>query len=203
MLAHTVIVSTRNKGKIREIREVLGPEFDVRDLTSLPGFPEVEETGSTFYENSALKARAASCACENWVIADDSGLEVDALGGAPGVLSARFAGEEADDAANIALLLRKLEGVPERDRCARFRCVISVARKGRVLAAFSGTVEGQIATSARGTGGFGYDPVFIPVGWKHTFAEVGAAEKHAVSHRARALAQLAAWTGWNVPRDDF
>jgi XTP/dITP diphosphohydrolase len=199
MPAIPLIASTRNAGKIREIREVLGNRFQVHDLTSLPHLPEVEETGATFHENAALKALAASALSDSWVIADDSGLEVDFLGGAPGVHSARFAGAGADDSKNIALLLEKLRGVPSRLRSARFRCVIALAHHGKIVESFSGAVEGRIAGSALGAGGFGYDPVFIPDGWSKTFAEVIASEKHAISHRARALTALAHWPHWTAP----
>ena len=139
----SLLVSTRNAHKVEEIREILGPRFRISDLSALPGFPEVEETGSTFQENAAIKALAASARFEGWVIADDSGLEVDALNGAPGVRSARFSGESATDASNRALLLAKLLTVRGQARSARFRCVIALAREGKVLASFSGSVEGQ------------------------------------------------------------
>jgi XTP/dITP diphosphohydrolase len=158
---------------------------------------EVEETGVTFEENATLKALAVSGHFDGWVIADDSGLEVDALRGAPGVWSARFSGDGATDASNRALLLEKLEGVRGKDRSARFRCVIVLARAGRKLAAFSGSVEGVIINQEKGSGGFGYDPLFVPEGHCETFAQLGSEVKNALSHRARALAGLLAWGGWN------
>jgi XTP/dITP diphosphohydrolase len=192
-----LLVSTRNPHKVREIRTILGLPFDVSDLSILPTMPEVEETGTTFEENAELKAVAASQLFEGWVIADDSGLEVDALGGAPGVYSARYAKEAAIDSENNALLLENLARVPEQERQARFRCVIVLARAGRKLAAFSGVVEGVIALSPRGAKGFGYDPLFTPNGFSQTFGELPVTTKNRLSHRARALNELRAWAGWS------
>jgi XTP/dITP diphosphohydrolase len=191
-----LLVSTRNLHKVREIRTILGAPFEVSDLSILPEIKEVQETGTSFEENATLKAIAASQLFDGWVIADDSGLEVDALGGAPGVFSARYAGRTAGDSDNNTLLLKNLEGVPECERLARFRCVIVLARGGRKLAAFSGAVEGVIAFSPRGTEGFGYDPLFVPNGFSQTFGELPVATKNRLSHRARALQQLRAWAGW-------
>jgi XTP/dITP diphosphohydrolase len=192
-----LLVSTRNPHKVREIRTILGVPFEVSDLSILPTMPEVEETGTTFEENAELKAVAASQLFEGWVIADDSGLEVDALGGAPGVYSARYAKEAASDSENNALLLENLARVPEQERQARFRCVIVLARAGRKLAAFSGVVEGVIALSPRGAKGFGYDPLFTPNGFSQTFGELPVTTKNRLSHRARALNELRAWAGWS------
>jgi XTP/dITP diphosphohydrolase len=191
-----LLVSTRNPHKVREIRTILGARFEVSDLSILPSLQEVEETGTSFEANAELKAIAASQLFEGWVIADDSGLEVDALAGAPGVYSARYAGEAASDSENNSLLLKNLEKAPAEDRRARFRCIIVLARAGRKLAAFSGVVEGLIASSPRGGSGFGYDPLFIPNGFSQTFGELPAATKNRLSHRARALNQLGAWGGW-------
>lgn len=193
---YTVLVSTRNAHKLVEIRQILGPSFELLDLSSVPALGEVEETGTTFEENAALKALAASAHFGGWVLADDSGLEVDALGGAPGVRSARFSGEGATDVTNRALLLEKLATVPAGQRSARFRCVIALARRGEVLAHFSGAVEGAIIQSEKGDGGFGYDPLFVPEGFGETFAELGAETKNRLSHRGRALAALKSWPGW-------
>jgi XTP/dITP diphosphohydrolase len=191
-----LLVSTRNLHKVREIRTILGAAFEVSDLSILPAMHEVEETGTTFEENAELKAVAASQLFDGWVIADDSGLEVDALGGAPGIYSARYAGEAASDAENNDLLLKNLEGVFAKERQARFRCVIVLARAGRKLAAFSGIVEGLIAAFPRGVEGFGYDPLFIPNGFSETFGELPVATKNRLSHRAHAIKQLRAWGGW-------
>ena len=193
----TLLVSTRNAHKVAEIREILGSTFEVLDLSTISGVGEVEETGLTFEENATLKALAVSGHFDGWVIADDSGLEVDALDGAPGVWSARFSGDGATDASNRALLLEKLEGVRGKERSARFRCVIVLARADRKFAAFSGSVEGVIINQEKGEGGFGYDPIFVPEGHCETFAQLGSDVKNALSHRARALADLLAWSGWN------
>ena len=193
----TLLVSTRNAHKVAEIREILGSTFEVLDLSTIAGVGEVEETGVTFEENATLKALAVSGHFDGWVIADDSGLEVDALDGAPGVWSARFSGDGATDASNRALLLEKLEGVRGKERSARFRCVIVLARAGRKLAAFSGSVEGVVINQEKGAGGFGYDPLFVPEGHCETFAQLGSDVKNALSHRARAIAGLLAWSGWN------
>ena len=192
-----LLVSTRNAHKVAEIREILGVGFEVLDLSTISGVGEVEETGVTFEENATLKALAVSGHFDGWVIADDSGLEVDALDGEPGVWSARFSGDGATDASNRTLLLEKLEGVRGKERSARFRCVIVLARAGRKFAAFSGSVEGVIINQEKGEGGFGYDPLFVPEGHCETFAQLGADVKNALSHRARALAGLLAWSGWN------
>ena len=191
-----LLVSTRNPHKLREIRTILGDPFEVSDLSILPTMHEVEETGTSFEENAELKAVAASQLFEGWVIADDSGLEVDALGGAPGIYSARYAGDAASDSENNTLLLKNLKKVPEQERRARFRCVIVLARAGRKLAAFSGVVEGLIASCVRGVEGFGYDPLFMPDGFSQTFGELPVATKNRLSHRGRALNQLRGWGGW-------
>lgn len=191
---HPLLVSTRNAHKIGEIRDILGSAFLVQDLSTVPAVPPVEETGATFEENATLKAVAASLHFDGWVIADDSGLEVDALNGDPGVYSARYAGENATDAANNAKLLEALNG--ERSRTARFRCVIVLARAGRKLAAFSGEVEGAILHAPQGVGGFGYDPLFVPHGFSESFAQLPASTKNSLSHRARALEKLRDWRGW-------
>lgn len=191
---HRLLVSTRNAHKVGEIRAILGPSFEVFDLSAVPDMPEVEETGTTFEDNAGLKAVAASLLFDGWVIADDSGIEVDALGGAPGIYSARYAGPTATDADNNTLLLKKLEGVA--DRSGRFRCVIVLARQGRKLAAFSGAVEGSIISELKGPGGFGYDPMFIPNGYTETFGQLPAEVKNRLSHRAQALEKLREWRGW-------
>lgn len=193
---HRLLVSTRNAHKVDEIRAIMGPAFTVSDLSILPAMEEVEETGSTFEKNATLKAVAASLHFDDWVIADDSGLAVDALQGAPGVISARYSGPDATDATNNALLLKNLAGVRGRDRTARFHCVIVLARAGRKLAAFPGAVEGVIIDGPQGDGGFGYDPLFVPEGYDETFAQLPGSVKNQLSHRARALEKLRAWRGW-------
>jgi XTP/dITP diphosphohydrolase len=193
----SVLVSTRNVHKVREIKAILGCPFSVSDLSALPDVPEIEETGATFAENATLKAVGASQMCDGWVIADDSGLEVDALGGAPGVYSARYSGTGATDSRNRELLLKNLENVRGKDRRARFRCVLVLARAGRKVAQFEGVVEGTISNKPRGRGGFGYDPVFIPEGFRRTFGQLPRNLKNRLSHRATALAKLRNWKGWN------
>ena len=192
----SLLVSTRNAHKVHEITAILGPSFRVSDLSALVSTPEIAETGDTFEENATLKAVAVSRLNGGWVIADDSGLEVDALGGAPGVYSARYSGNEATDSRNNALLLKNLQNVREEERTARFHCVIVLARDGNKLAAFDGAVEGIIANQPRGSGGFGYDPLFIPQGFCETFGELPATTKNRLSHRAMALQRLREWEGW-------
>lgn len=188
-----LLLATRNAHKTREVREILGDGWVVEDLSVMPYLPEVEETGKTFEDNAKLKAFAASPHYDGWVLADDSGLEVDALGGAPGVRSARFAGEGADMAANRALLLEKLREVCGQARRGRFRCALALAKDGELVRTFSGAVEGFIAPAESGKGGFGYDSLFIPEGSCRTFAEFTPEQKHSCSHRGRALAQAAAY----------
>ena len=180
-----LLLATRNAHKTREVREILGGDWMVEDLSALPDLPEVEETGQTFEDNAKIKALAAAPHYDGWVLADDSGLEVDTLGGAPGVRSARFAGDNATMEQNRALLIEKLRG--RENRAARFRCILALARHGEVVRVFSGTIEGSIIESERGAGGFGYDPLFVPQGGMRTFAEMSPGEKHALSHRGRAL----------------
>jgi XTP/dITP diphosphohydrolase len=192
----SLLVSTRNAHKVREITAILGPSFRVSDLSALSSMPEIAETGDTFEENATLKAVAVSQVSGGWVIADDSGLEVDALGGAPGVYSARYSGRAATDLGNNALLLKNLRHVRGKQRRARFRCVIVLARDGRKLAAFDGAVEGIIGRQPKGSEGFGYDPLFIPEGFCQTFGELPAATKNRLSHRAMALERLREWDGW-------
>lgn len=194
MVKTRLIVATRNAHKVEEIRSILH-EDDVCDLSVVENPPVVEETGVTFLENATLKAVAISKITEGLVLSDDSGLEVDALGGAPGVYSSRYAGEEGNDALNNEKLLRELEGVSPRT--ARFRCVMVLARRGEVLADFSGSVEGEILREPFGAGGFGYDPLFCPEGYHESFAELGEEVKNSLSHRANALEQVAKWLSEN------
>ena len=184
-----LLLATRNAHKTREVREILGDGWVVEDLSVLPDLPEVEETGETFEDNAKLKALAAIPHYDGWVLADDSGLEVDVLGGAPGVRSARFAGDDADMEANRALLLEKLREVRGQERRGRFRCVLALAKDGESVRTFSGAVEGFIAPSESGKGGFGYDSLFIPEGSCRTFSEFTPEQKHSCSHRGRALRQ--------------
>jgi XTP/dITP diphosphohydrolase len=184
-----LLVATKNAHKTVEIAAILGKDWEVVDLTGYPEAPSPEETGETFAENAAIKAVAASLLFEGLVLSDDSGLEVDALGGAPGVYSARYAGAEASDADNREKLLREL--APHRRDggpcAARFRCVMAIAERGKTLGTFDGAVEGEVIDNERGAGGFGYDALFIPAGSRQTFAELPAEVKNRHSHRARAL----------------
>ncbi|MCP5537979.1 MAG: RdgB/HAM1 family non-canonical purine NTP pyrophosphatase [Akkermansiaceae bacterium] len=186
-----LLVATGNSHKTGEIRAMLGDGYQVSDLKSHPGLPAVEETGTTFLENATLKAVQISAQVPGLVLSDDSGLEVDALGGDPGVYSSRYAGEDGNDSANNARLLRELDD--KGDRTARFRCVMVLAENGKVLAHFEGSVEGRIIDALRGQGGFGYDPLFVPDGYDQTFAELGEDIKNGLSHRARAMEKVVAW----------
>ena len=187
-----LLVATHNAHKTREIQRILGAKFAVRDLSENPDISKPVETGKTFEENAILKAIAVSRELPRLVIADDSGLEVDALNGAPGIYSARYAGENATDKANTDKLLSELalRNIPANQRNARFRCVIAVARDSKLLRTFEGVVEGTIVDLSRGSRGFGYDPVFQPNGFDQTFAELPAETKNKVSHRAKAIAAL-------------
>ena len=187
-----LLLATRNPNKTREFRELLGQAFGVIDLSSFPEIATPEEVGRTSEENAILKAIAASKQLPSLVIADDSGLEVDALGGAPGVFSARYAGENAGDVSNVDKLLRELrkQNIATEKRSARFRCVIALAQNGKLLGVFEGFVEGKIVDPPRGSGGFGYDPIFEPKGFDQTFAEMTAESKNQISHRGQAITAL-------------
>jgi len=187
-----LLVATRNAHKTEEIQRILGPQFNVTDLAAHPEIPHIAESGTTFQENAILKAVAVSKRMPGFVIADDSGLEVEALGGAPGIHSARYAGMNATDQEKTDKLLEELTrvGATKIARRARFRCVLALACKGNVLGAFEGIIEGQIADRPRGSHGFGYDPIFMPEGFQQTFGELAPAEKNQLSHRARALEGL-------------
>jgi XTP/dITP diphosphohydrolase len=188
-----LLVATRNRGKLREI-EALVREGGIEGLTletlaDHPEIGEIEETGETFEENARTKAETAARSAGTWALGEDSGLVVSALGGAPGVRSARYAGGHGDDAANNAKLLQDLASAP--DRRAHYVCVAALARpNGKVVAVARGTCDGAIASKPRGSGGFGYDPLFLPEGDRRTMAELTPAEKGALSHRGRALRML-------------
>jgi len=186
----TLLIATFNGHKTREIGQMLGSGWQVSDLTGLPHAPKIEETGATFEENAALKALAISRIFTGLVLADDSGLEVDALNGAPGVRSARFAGPNAGDAENRFVLIQKLRELDGIEFAARFRCVMVLASQGALLGSFAGTVEGKVILEERGHGGFGYDCIFIPFGYSETFSELQPEIKNSLSHRGRALAKL-------------
>ena len=191
----TLVLATGNRGKLTEIRDLLAPlGLDVCAQSEF-GIEPPEETGLSFIENAILKARHASRVSGLPALADDSGLEVDALNGAPGIYSARYAGIDSDDATNNKKLLEALANVPEKKRTARFRCVIAVLRHAQdpMPVIVSGTWEGVILDAPRGGNGFGYDPLFQPLGMDRSSAELAKPEKNRLSHRGQALAALAEW----------
>ena len=190
MSAHKeLLVATNNAGKVRELSELLSDfPLRLRLLGEFPGVDEAEETGETFAENATIKALHYSARTGLLTLSDDSGLSVDALNGAPGVYSARYAGREATYAERMSKLLGELDATGDAARRARFVCVIAVAAPSAgTLHTFEGECRGRLARAPRGTGGFGYDPLFIPDGHTQTFGELPAATKHSLSHRARAL----------------
>lgn len=186
-----LLIATGNKGKLAEIKELL------KDVVStfyspqdFPGIPEVLEDGATFEENAVKKGLSAARATGKPVIADDSGLEVECLGGKPGVLSARYAGEDADDAANNEKLLREIAHIPQERRKAAFRCVVALCLPGGSCRTFTGTLQGVLLDMPRGEGGFGYDPLFLVPEFGQTLAELPMEIKNSISHRGKALARL-------------
>ena len=188
-----LVVATRNAHKTREIQQILGSDFRVRDLGAHPEVPEIVESGISFEENAKLKALGASKQLPALVIADDSGLEVDALDGAPGIYSARYGGANATDRDKINKVLGELARfcTKAEGRGARFRCVVALARTDNLLGTFEGIVEGNIADEVRGDSGFGYDPIFVPHGFTQTFGELPPEVKNAISHRANAIRAVA------------
>lgn len=188
-----LLIATRNRHKIEEIRAILhDTAIELIGAHEIPGLPEVVEDAATFEGNAMKKARELGVAGGLWTLADDSGLEVFALGGAPGVYSARYAGVESDHAANNAKLLAALQGVA--DRRAQFRCVLALYRPDGSTACVEGICKGKIASQPDGSNGFGYDPLFIPDGYDQTFAALSLEEKNRISHRAMALkAARKAW----------
>ncbi|HZB30938.1 MAG TPA: RdgB/HAM1 family non-canonical purine NTP pyrophosphatase [Streptosporangiaceae bacterium] len=185
-----VVLATRNAGKIEELRRILAG-IEVVGLAGYPDAPEVAETELTFAGNALLKARAIAAHTGQAAVADDSGLCVDALNGMPGVFSARWAGRHGDDEANLKLLLAQLADVPAARRGAHFACAAAVAVPGGEGRVAMGRIDGRIIDAPRGTGGFGYDPIFVPDGESRTTAEMPPAEKDAISHRGRAFRALA------------
>ena len=186
-----LLIATSNRGKLQEYRELLeGLPFALVDLRTAGIDEPVEETGTTFEENARLKAETYASRSGMLTLADDSGIVVAALGGAPGLLSARYGGEGLDDIARYRLLLRNLEGRPPSERGARFVCVIALAAPGRGTVTVEGVVEGIIAQAPRGTNGFGYDPIFLLPDRGHTMAELDDEEKNRISHRARAAHKI-------------
>jgi XTP/dITP diphosphohydrolase len=200
-MARRLVIGTRNRGKVAEIAAILGDldlvlvplsEVGTRSGAECGPVPTVEETGETFEANARAKALGYARATGEWVLADDSGLEVDALGGRPGVLSSRWGGEQGNDRLNNQALLRALAGRPKETWTARFRCAAALATPERVLAVTEGACEGRITDRPAGASGFGYDPHFVVDGHGRTMAELGPEVKNRLSHRARALVAMKA-----------
>lgn len=195
----TIVLATRNPDKVSEIRSLLGPcGLDIIGLERYPRLPEVEESGSTLEDNALLKARAASRETGLPAISDDTGLEVDFLGGRPGVRSSRYAGIGVSYAENVRKLLRELTPAGPGNRKARFRCVAAFV-DGETEECFPGTCEGSITDVPRGENGFGYDPVFLPAGSPRTFGEMNPDEKNSISHRSAAFRALASYLRERYP----
>ncbi len=191
MQPRKLLIATLNRGKVREINELLtGLAIEVESLEAYPTIPEVEETGKTFEANACLKAIEYSRRSGLLALADDSGLEIEALDGRPGVLSARYGGDHLGFDLKMEKLLVELKGSGSSNRRARFVCSMAVAEKGKILFTAQGICSGSIADSARGSAGFGYDPLFVPEGCDLTFGELRGAIKSRISHRARALEQI-------------
>lgn len=190
-----LLIGTQNKGKIKELKKFLADlSFEIKSLDEFENIVEPEETGSTFAENAALKATYYALETEMHTLADDSGLEVEALGGSPGVFSARYAGENSTDAEKIAKLIDELK--KKVDRRAKFVCSMAISDKtGKIIFAADGICEGSIALNASGTNGFGYDPVFIPDGFEKTFGELSEEIKSEISHRKRAINKIIRFLG--------
>ncbi|MDC3415696.1 XTP/dITP diphosphatase [Aquibacillus sp. 3ASR75-54] len=190
-----LLIATKNKGKVNDFNQLFS-KYGI-EILSLLDFKEevedIEETGTTFFENARIKAETVMKKYHLPVLADDSGLVVDALNGEPGVFSARYAGEEKNDLANVHKVLQRLQGVPKKDRTARFVCVLAVAQPNQPTMYNKGTCEGEILEVPRGENGFGYDPIFLPRGFKRSMAELSLVEKNEISHRKFAMDQLEQW----------
>ena len=192
-LPERIALATHNRHKLRELTRICAawPVVWVTVENHDPSvFPDVEETGDTYLENATLKARAVAAALGLPALADDSGIEVDALGGRPGPRSARFAGERATDAQNLQALIQGIRGVPGSGRSARYRCITALALPDGDVVHTEAVCEGTLRTAPAGAGGFGYDPIFVPVGWEVTMAELTDEQKDRISHRGRALRAL-------------
>ena len=189
-----LVLATRNAGKVAELERILGAaglQVDLVGVDAFPEVPEVPETGLTFAENALLKAMAVAAATSLPAVADDSGLCVDAMNGMPGIFSARWAGRHGDDQANLELLLAQLAEIPEGRRTGHFACAAALALPSGEQRVVEGRLDGDICRAPRGSGGFGYDPVFVPQGERRTTAELAPGEKDAISHRGRAFRALA------------
>ncbi|HEX6522274.1 MAG TPA: RdgB/HAM1 family non-canonical purine NTP pyrophosphatase [Streptosporangiaceae bacterium] len=191
-MADTVVLATRNEAKLRELARILaGSPVELIGLDKFPDAPDVPETGATFEENALLKARAIAEFTGLPAVADDSGLCVDALNGMPGVLSARWAGRHGDDQANLDLVLAQMADMPDGRRGAHFACAAALVAPAGTEYVVTGRVDGRLIRERRGSGGFGYDPIFLPDGFNVTTAEMTPDEKDAISHRGRAFRALA------------
>ncbi|RDW21642.1 XTP/dITP diphosphatase [Oceanobacillus chungangensis] len=187
-----ILIATKNKGKIAEFKQFFATvNVEVVSLLDLEEpVPDIEETGQTFEENAALKAEEIAQMFNIAVLADDSGLIIDALDGRPGIFSARYAGEPTDDKANIRKVLDELAEIPAAERSARFVCVLAIAAPNKATVFYKGYCEGTITNAEKGENGFGYDPIFIPEGYTKTMAELSPDEKNSISHRKNAISQL-------------
>jgi XTP/dITP diphosphohydrolase len=186
-----VIIATKNRGKAREFEDIFRSRgYVIRTLLDYPEIADIEETGNSFEENAILKAEAVSKQLNIRVISDDSGLMIDALEGRPGIFSARYAGEQKDDEANIDKVLKELSGIPSNKRTARFYCALALAAPGQKTLTVSGTCEGRILEERRGTNGFGYDPIFFVPDKGLSMAELSGDEKNQISHRANAIKKM-------------
>lgn len=186
-----VIIATKNSGKAKEFKKMFEPyKIEVKTLLDFPDFEDIEETGQTFEENAIIKAEAVSKQLNQMVIADDSGLIIDALNGRPGVFSARYAGVNKDDEANNEKVLSELMGLDQKDRSARFYCALAFANPGQETITVHGTCEGSILFERKGTNGFGYDPIFQVSELDKSMAEITPDDKNRISHRAKALKEL-------------
>ncbi len=197
-----LVIATFNPKKAGEMVQILGaalPHAEILTLADFEGAPEPEETGSTYAENSTLKAMSAVEHTGLWCIADDAGLEVDAMGGQPGLHSKRFEGEDTPFDIKMQKILERLDGVPDSERGARFRCCVVIGRPGHDPVVFEDTCEGRIASAPSGNGGFGYDPIFYLPEMDCTMADLTADQKHAISHRGKVLRRVLAWLGHNAP----
>lgn len=189
-----LIIASKNQGKIDEFKDLLHEyDIEVKSLLDYEDIPNIEETGTTFHENAELKAKTIGNLLECPVIADDSGLMIDALDGRPGVYSARYAGEETDDKKNNLKVLKEMENVDENKRSARFIAVLAFYRPEEDIIFKAGYCEGEITFGGRGKNGFGYDPIFIPKGYTKTMGQLKPYEKNFISHRADALHQFKKW----------
>jgi XTP/dITP diphosphohydrolase len=191
-MSNKILLATNNPGKIAELRSMIAElPFEICGIADFPDIVEVEETGSTIGENARLKATGYALQTGVTAMADDSGLEVDGLDGRPGVLSARYGGEGTSFEKKMKMLLGELEKADSPDRSAQFSCAIAISdENGRILFESEGICRGRIALSPIGTGGFGYDPIFVPDGYEQTFGELSGAVKHNISHRSRAFSQI-------------